>query len=341
MTPDVQVDSWLITGGTGSFGQAFVRYLLNLPRPPKRICIFSRDELKQAHMAEAFADKRLRFFLGDVRDRDRLEQAMQSVDVVVHAAALKRVDSIAYNPGEVKRTNVDGTENVCLAAIAAGVGRVVTISSDKAVHPTTSYGASKQMAEQLTIGANVYGYPQGTRLSCVRYGNVLGSRGSVLHLFRELAEANAVASAESIDVQALIPITDERMTRFWITFPQACKLVMTAVQEMQGGEIFIPRLRAMLIVDLAKAVAPGAGFSLVGLRAGGEKLHEVMICEEEAARVRVRTDHYLIVPNPHSWTEYRHHAWDGLAVDDGFRYASDTAHRLSIEQLQLMLEETP
>lgn len=319
--------SYLITGGSGSFGQRLTRHLLDFHNP-RRVLVYSRSEAVQAEMAQAFQyDRRLRWVIGDVRDRERLEQTMGGVQVVIHTAALKRVDAIAYNPGEVTKTNVLGTHHVCYAAIAAGVQKVLTISSDKAVHPTTSYGSSKQMAEHITIGANIHGYPVGTTLACVRYGNVLGSRGSVVGLFRECVKAGRP-----------LPITDERMTRFWITFEQACKLVILALREMQGGEIFLPKLPTMRLMDLAEVVAPGHPWTAIGLRPGGEKLHERLLSDEEVVRTFDRGNHYCIAPNPHPWTAGE---WTGSLVAPTFQYESATGYQLTPQELRTMLEGLP
>lgn len=320
--------SILITGGAGSFGQQFVRYLLE-HTDTQRICIFNRSEFTQAMMAEAFGyNPRLRFFLGDVRDRERLELAMYDVDVVVHAAALKRVDWLAYHITEALATNIVGTKNVVMAAIATGVSKLVLISSDKAVQPTNSYGASKQMAEHLTTGANVYGVPQGTRLASVRYGNVLGSRGSVVHIFRDAVKAGRA-----------LQITDERMTRFWITFSQAAELVMSALTDMKGGEIFIPKLPAMRVMELARAIGgPDYPWTQIGLRDGGEKLHETLLSEEELSRTFDGGTYYLVAPKPHPWTSDE---WSGTLVPEGFRYSSDRAPAMDPATLQEVLAGIP
>lgn len=317
----------LITGGTGSLGQALTRYLLDTQQP-RRILIYSRDEWKQSVMADSFGDARLRFVLGDVRDRDRLQAVLPGVDVVIHAAALKRVDAIAYNPTEVVLTNVMGTTQVCLAAITAGVGLVVTISSDKAVHPSNMYGCTKQMAEHITTGCNVHGIPQRTRLASVRYGNVLGSRGSVVHRFREMSAAGMP-----------LTITDPLMSRFWITLQQACDLILTTLRVMRGGEILLPKLPAAALAAIAEAVAPGHKWDITGLRPGGEKLHERLLSDEESSRTFDHGRYYLVAPSPHPWTATE---WEGVMVPPGFTYASDTTEwTLGIPELRTLLKDIP
>jgi UDP-N-acetylglucosamine 4,6-dehydratase len=274
--------NWLITGGTGTLGHYLTREILDKHKPNK-IAILSRDEYKQAMMAQEFNDGRLRFFIGDVRDKSRLFRAFAGVDVIVHCAALKRIDQAEYNPWEVAQTNVLGTQNVIEAAIDREVGRVLFASTDKACQPLNTYGKTKALAESLVVQGNAYSSLDGTKLSCVRYGNVAGSRGSVIHVFRE-----QVASGR-------LTITDERMTRFWITPAQAVKFVISALEQMVGGEIFVPRLPSVRIIDLAEAVAPGCEHEIVGLRAG-EKLHETLITSEEALRTIDRGRTYIIKP---------------------------------------------
>jgi UDP-N-acetylglucosamine 4,6-dehydratase len=250
----------LITGGTGSFGQAFTSYLLK-HTSVQSVCIFSRDELKQSEMALLYPqEKRLRFFVGDVRDKDRVESAMQGVDIVVHAAAMKRIEACEYNPMEAVKTNILGSQNVISAAVKMKVERVVALSTDKAVKPVTHYGATKMCMEQLVVLANK---KSKTKLSCVRYGNVAGSRGSVIPLFKEQA------------LKGTFTITDSRMTRFWITLSEAVQFVVKSINEMQGGEIFTPDLPSFRVVDLIKAINPSASIEVIGVR-GTEKLHEDM-----------------------------------------------------------------
>ena len=318
------MSSILITGGTGSLGNALVARLLRDPQW-ERIIVLSRDELKQSEMMTRFqADERLRFFLGDVRDRRRLREAFRGVNVVVHAAALKRVDAGSYNPGEIKRTNVDGTENVCAAAIDCGVAQVLTISSDKAVQPTNIYGASKMFAEHLTVNANAQGFPAGTRLACVRYGNVMGSRGSVVHLWRA-------------DVRAGHPLrlTDARMTRFWLTLDDACDLVEHALLALAGGEIFVPKLRAIRLTDLAAAVA-GDDYpvTFTGLRPGGEKLHEALLGIHEVPRTLDCGGVYVVPPELHEWTGAQ---WTGARFPRT-HYESDSVEFIGVEELRTMVE---
>ena len=283
----------LITGGTGSFGRAFVSYLLSKREPPV-IRIFSRDEFKQFKMQQAMARNaaHLRFLLGDVRDESRLRRAMEGVDIVVHAAALKQIPLGEYNPFEPIQTNILGTRNVLEAALDAGVGKVILISSDKAAYPVNLYGATKLAAEKLFIQGNVYsGKGKGKGLfSVVRYGNVLGSRGSVVPLFLEQKK------------QGTLTITDATMTRFWITLQQSCELVDRCLTKMKGGELFIPKLPSVKIVDLAKIIAPRAKLKLVGVRPG-EKVHEVLITEEESRRLKEYKDYYVVRPQFPFWED--------------------------------------
>jgi UDP-N-acetylglucosamine 4,6-dehydratase len=312
----------LVTGGTGSFGQHFARALLSQWNP-EAIRIFSRDELKQSEMARRIDDERLRFLLGDVRDRDRLRRAVEGVDIVVHAAALKQVPACEYNPFEAVRTNILGAQNVAEACLDAGVPRAVALSTDKAVSPANLYGDTKLCAERLFIQANVYAGAQATRFSCVRYGNVVGSRGSVIPLFLDQA-----ASRE-------LTVTDERMTRFWITLDQAVQFVADCVSRMQGGELFIPKIPSMRVVDLAEAVAPGLPIRYTGIRPG-EKIHESLITPEEARHTLDAGWCYVVEPE--------HAFWGGRGVDgavpvaDGFVYSSDrNTEWLDAEALRRLL----
>lgn len=301
------------------------RRLLALPWVARVVC-FSRDEMKQADMATRFTDPRMRFFLGDVRDRAALEDALQGIDTVIHAAALKRVDAAAYSSKEAKKTNVDGTVNVIDASIACGVRRVVFLSSDKATMATNFYGATKFLAEQIAIASNVYGYPRGTRIACTRYGNVLGSRGSVVHLWRD-----AVRRGEPLK------LTHPEMSRFWMTIDQAVDLVFTALNRMDGGEVFLPKLPAMSLRDVA-ALVGGERYpvEVMGLRPGGEKLHEELLSPEEVSRTHDMGDVYAIVPPLPYW---RSHTPDyGPLVPADFRYRSDTAPRLAAAAMREMLE---
>ncbi|MEI8081914.1 MAG: UDP-N-acetylglucosamine 4,6-dehydratase (inverting) [Actinomycetes bacterium] len=300
----------LVTGGTGSFGKSFTRWALDNLNP-ERLAIFSRDELKQYEMRAQFEDDpRLRFFIGDIRDRDRLTRAMHGVEYVVHAAALKQVDTAEYNPFEYVRTNVIGSQNVVEAAIDAGVSKVVALSTDKASSPINLYGATKLTSDKLFVAANNYGYAYGTRFSVVRYGNVIGSRGSVVPFFRDLA-----ARGEKI------PITDSRMTRFWITLPQAVQFVVDSFNFMDGGELYVPRIPSMRIMDLAEAVAPGALTYETGIRPG-EKLHEEMISPDDARRTTLLGDRFVVAPALAEWG-YRT-TGRGEQMPEGFAYRSDT-----------------
>ena len=302
--------SILVTGGTGSFGKAFIARLLKDVRP-RRVVVYSRDELKQYEARHQFKDDpRLRWFLGDIRDLPRLNRAMHGVDYVVHAAAYKQVDTAEYNPYEFVKTNVIGSQNVIEASMDAGVKRVVALSTDKASSPINLYGATKLTADKLFISGNHYAAAYGTRFSVVRYGNVMGSRGSVIPFFRRLAE-----SGDSL------PITDFRMTRFFITLPQAVEFVVGSFELMQGGELFVPRIPSMKIVDLAQAVAPGAKMHEIGLRPG-EKLHEEMISAEEGRRTLRISDHrFVLQPDLATWgyVPPEH----GTPVPEGFHYTSD------------------
>jgi UDP-N-acetylglucosamine 4,6-dehydratase len=299
----------LITGGTGSFGKAFIRVLLDEYKPAK-VIVFSRDELKQHEMrAAGFDEPNLRYFIGDVRDLPRLRRAMDGVDVVVHAAALKQVPACEYNPMEAIKTNILGTSNVIDAALEVGVSKVLALSTDKAVNPVNLYGATKLAAEKLTVQSNAYSGERPTRFSCVRYGNVVGSRGSVVPVFLRQRD------------EGKITITDERMTRFWLSLEQGVRFVLRCIDQMQGGEVFVPKLPSTTIIDLAQTVAPDAEVDVIGIRPG-EKLHEVLISEDEARSTLELEDMYVIQPAQGPWFV---HTWDkkGKAVEEGFRYSSD------------------
>jgi len=317
--------SILITGGTGSFGKAFLEQVLQ-SHNPQRVAIFSRDELKQYEMKQTYGDdKRVRFFIGDIRDRERLDMAMHGVDFVVHAAALKQVDTAEYNPMEYVKTNILGSENVMLAAIDAGVQKIVALSTDKASSPVNLYGATKLTADKLFISGNHYSYARGTKFAVVRYGNVMGSRGSVIPFFRKLAEDNQP-----------LPITDLRMTRFWITLPQAVDFVIRSFEMMDGGELYVPRIPSMHVTDLAKAIAPESELIEVGFRPG-EKLHEEMISPEDARRTIRQPDRYVVGPTLAEWT---YTVPPGEVVEDGFAYASDSNDMwLTVEDLRQMLTD--
>ncbi len=315
----------LITGGTGSFGKKFTEIMLRDYHPQKLI-IFSRDELKQHEMRLAgFDHPSLRYFIGDVRDVDRLRRAVNGVDIVIHAAALKQVPACEYNPIEAVMTNVIGARNVIDAALDKGVKKVVALSTDKAVNPINLYGATKLVAEKLFVQANAYSGEGPTRFGCVRYGNVVGSRGSVIPLFLRQRE------------NGKITITDRRMTRFWITLEQGVRLVIRAVEQMQGGEVFVPKIPSMRITDLAEAVAPGCEIETIGIRPG-EKLHEVLISRDESRQVLKLKDMFIIQPT-HPWwklTNWNH----GKHLEDGFEFASDKNDRwLTTEELREMIGE--
>jgi UDP-N-acetylglucosamine 4,6-dehydratase len=318
----------LITGGTGSFGRAFTDVVLREHRPRKLI-IFSRDELKQHEMRAIFADAEgsaVRYFLGDVRDRDRLYRALDGVDVVIHAAALKQVPAGEYNPLEVIKTNVLGVSNLIDAAIDRDVKKVIALSSDKAANPISLYGASKLCADKLVIAGNNYSGHHGTRFSVVRYGNVVGSRGSVIPFFLQRRESG------------VIPVTDPRMTRFWITLEQGVRFVLACLGRMAGGEIFVPKLPSMNIMDLARAIAPDCKTEIIGARAG-EKLHEVMVPEDDARQTLEYQDRYVIVPAFRDWGAPAYAGRNGgTPCADGFRYSSDTNPQwLTVDELRTMV----
>lgn len=321
----LQGTSILITGGTGSFGKEFLRTVLN-DHDPRRVVIFSRDELKQYEMKQELgADDRVRFFLGDIRDYDRLVIALQKVDHVVHAAALKQVDTAEYNPMEYVKTNVLGSENVIRACMQAGVKKVVALSTDKASSPINLYGATKLTADKLFISSNNYATNTGTKFSVVRYGNVMGSRGSVIPFFKSLAEQGEP-----------LPITDMRMTRFWITLPQAIDFVVQSFADMNGGELYVPRIPSMKVTDLAEAVAPGAPLVEIGIRPG-EKLHEEMISPEDARRTFAQPTRYIVPPTLAEWGFIDP---VGEIVPDGFSYSSNTNDQwLSVEDIRALMAE--
>ncbi len=319
MTYNLKGKTILLTGGTGSFGQKFSEVVLR-EHKPKSIRIYSRSELMQLQMDQKFRSESLRFFIGDVRDKQRLNRAMNDVDVIVHAAALKQVPACEYNPIEAVKTNIDGTINIVDAAIDNSVENVMLISTDKAVHPVNLYGATKMVAEKMIVQANSYSGGKTPRFSCVRYGNVIGSRGSVIPLFKEQMKTGTIT------------ITDERMTRFWITLDQGVRFVIRCIEEMKGGEIFVPKIPSMHITDLADAIAPKAKKSITGIRAG-EKLHEVLLTEDEARHAREFDQYYVVEPEHAFWTE--DHMRGGKPLKPGFRYASDTNTRwLNMKELK-------
>ncbi|PIR13683.1 UDP-N-acetylglucosamine 4,6-dehydratase (inverting) [Candidatus Falkowbacteria bacterium CG11_big_fil_rev_8_21_14_0_20_39_10] len=316
----------LVTGGTGSFGKSFIKFLLANSEAQK-IIVFSRDELKQFHMQQEITDERIRFFLGDVRDLQRLQRAFNGVDVVVHAAALKQVPTLEYNPFEAVKTNINGSQNVINAAIDQGVKKVLLVSTDKAAQPANLYGATKLCAEKLFISGNSYTKDK-TRFSCVRYGNVLGSRGSIVEALLN----------NNLDK---VKITDLEMTRFWITLRQAFDLVLFALENMAGGEIFIPKIPSMKLVDLFDALVPGIEREIIGIRPG-EKLHEVLLTEQEAKHSLELENYYVVLPefNIVSSDKYQKY-FDkvGKRVECDFRFASDTNKDwFTIEQLKELIK---
>ncbi len=299
----------LITGGTGSFGKKFIEIMLK-DYQPKKLIIFSRDELKQYEMqAAGFDHPSLRYFIGDIRDRDRLIRAMNGVDIVVHAAALKQVPACEYNPMEAIKTNIMGTSNVMEAALDTGVKKVLALSTDKAVNPVNLYGATKLAAEKLVVQSNAYAAGTATRYSCVRYGNVVGSRGSVVPVFLKQRESGKVT------------ITDDRMTRFWLSLEQGVRFVISCIEQMEGGEVFVPKIPSMNVADLARAIAPKAKIDIIGIRPG-EKLHEVMISEDESRHTVELEKMFVVQPAEAFWFGY---SWQsrGKLLSDGFRYSSD------------------
>lgn len=303
--------SILITGGTGSFGKKFVETLF--PYQPRRLIIFSRDEVKQLQMRQSFPNAghpALRFFIGDVRDKERLRRAFQGVDIVVHAAALKQVPTAEYNPLEVIKTNIMGAANVIDAAIDSGVKKVIALSSDKAANPINLYGATKLCADKLFIAAGVYAGGLNSKFSVVRYGNVMGSRGSVIPFFMERRHTG------------VLPITDTRMTRFWLTLDQAVEFVIKCLGLMQGGEIFVPKLQSMRIIDLARALAPNCRHEIVGIRPG-ERLHETLITEDEARRTMEFPELFVVQPGSvlREWSNG--HLRGGHPVSEDFSYSSN------------------
>jgi len=320
--------SILITGGTGSFGKKFIEKVLK--NPPRRLIIFSRDEVKQLQIHQRYPDAKypaLRYFIGDIRDKERLYRAFQGVDIVVHAAALKQVPTAEYNPLEVIKTNVLGVANLIDAAIDCGVKKVIALSTDKAVKPINLYGATKLCADKLIVSAMNYAGPKNCKFCAVRYGNVMGSRGSVIPLFLEHRD------------NGVLPITDRRMTRFWLTLGQAVDFVLRCAELMRGGEIFIPKLKSMRIIDLAKALAPKCRHEIIGIRPG-EKLHEVLITEDEARRTLEFPDFFVVQPGPivPGWSNG--YLMGGVPVGEDFVYSSEAnGSWMTPRELLLSLEE--
>ncbi|MGE7695958.1 UDP-N-acetylglucosamine 4,6-dehydratase (inverting) [Lysinibacillus sp. NPDC094177] len=313
----------LVTGGTGSFGKKFIRKALTLG--VKKIIVFSRDELKQYEMKQEFQDERIRFFIGDVRDKDRLYRAFDGVDIVIHAAAMKHVDACEYNPFEAVKTNIHGAQNIIEAAIDRGVEKVIALSTDKACSPVNLYGATKLASDKLFVAANAYVGEKKTRFAVVRYGNVVGSRGSVVPFFKKIKDTGK------------LPITDERMTRFWITLDQGVQFVLDNLERMYGGEIFVPKIPSMKVTDLAKAIAPECEIEIIGIRPG-EKLHEAMIMEDDARHTIEFDDYYIIQPELAWWPQGKLNG--GKVLPNGFAYTSDNnTEWLTIEQLKDLVEE--
>lgn len=312
--------SILVTGGTGSFGKKFVKKVLQAD--VEKVIIFSRDELKQYEMKQEFQDHRLRFFIGDVRDKDRLYRAFDGVDIIVHAAAMKHVDACEYNPFEAVKTNIYGAQNIIEAAIDRGVEQVIALSTDKAAAPINLYGATKLASDKLFVAANSYVGEKKTRFAVVRYGNVVGSRGSVIPFFKKMKETGR------------LPITDERMTRFWITLDDGVQFVIDSLDRIRGGELFVPKIPSMNIIDLAKAIAPEAELDIVGIRPG-EKLHELMITHDDARHTLEFEDYYVITPELSWWGNKLE---GGKKLTEAFEYSSENNSQwLTIEQLKDMI----
>lgn len=313
----------LVTGGAGSFGQKFTEIVLK-EHNPKALRIYDHNELAEVEMERRFQDPRIRFFIGEVRDRDRLHRAMHGVDLVVHAAALKHIPVCEYNPSEAVKTNIGGASNVIDAAIENGVERVMNISTDKAVQPVNLYGAAKMVAEKLFIQSNSYAGGRNMKFSCARYGNVLASSGSIIPLFLEQSKKGEIT------------ITDERMTRFWITLDQGVHFVIGCIEKMMGGEIFIPKIPSMKVVDLAQVIAPGVKTRIIGIRPG-EKLHEVLMVSEEARHAKEFEGYFIIEPEFNFWDKNNGNGGKTLPVD--FSYASNTNKEwITREQMQELLK---
>jgi UDP-N-acetylglucosamine 4,6-dehydratase/5-epimerase len=325
--------SILITGGTGSFGRAFVRTLLESGNP-RRIVVYSRDELKQYEMQQEFPDSRMRFFLGDVRDAERTRQAFRDVDIVIHAAALKQVPAAEYNPMECIKTNIIGAQNVINACIENEVERVIALSTDKAANPINLYGATKLASDKLFVSANNIVGGRSTRFAVVRYGNVVGSRGSVVPFFQKLIRDGATE----------LPITDERMTRFWITLQQGVEFVIKNLARMHGGEIFVPKIPSSRITDLAAAIAPHLPTRIVGIRPG-EKLHEIMVPADDSHHTIEFPDHYVITPSIAFFAQPSYFndgtGARGTAIEEGWEYNSGTnPHFLSVDDIHKLIDST-
>lgn len=317
----------LVTGGTGSFGHTFIPMTL-AKYNPKKVIVYSRDEMKQWEMAKLFQnDERVRFFIGDVRDKERLCRALNGVDYVVHAAATKIVPTAEYNPFECIKTNISGAMNLIDACIDQGVKRIVALSTDKASSPANLYGATKLASDKVFVAGNAYAGSQETRFAVVRYGNVMGSRGSVIPFFL------------SIVGKGVLPITDERMTRFMITLEEGVELVWHAFDDMEGGEIYVKKIPSMKVTDVANAIAPKAKQEVIGIRPG-EKLHEQMISPEDSYYTYEYPEHFKILPNIHDWSQDAKRIKDGVKVVDGFTYASDTnSDWMSIDSLRKWIQD--
>ena len=319
----------LITGGTGSFGKCFTKYVLT-HYDPKKIIIYSRDEFKQFQMANDLKEyaSKLRFFIGDVRDKERLERAFEGVDYVIHAAAMKQVPACEYNPNEAIKTNIHGAQNVIDAALDKGVSKVVALSTDKAVNPVNLYGGTKLVSDKLFIAANAYAGNKDVSFSIVRYGNVAGSRGSVIPFFQNLINRG----------EEKLPITDYRMTRFWISLTQGVELVIKALEEAKGGETFISKIPSFKITDLAQAMLPGCEMPEVGIREG-EKLHEIMVTVEDSMTTYEYDKHFIVYPQM-VWSETKRPIPTGKKVEDGFSYSSDNnTEWLTIDEMKELLKE--
>ena len=318
----------LITGGTGSFGKAFTKYVLT-HYEPKKIIIYSRDEFKQFMMQNEFKEylPKLRFFIGDVRDKERLYRAFEGVDYVIHAAAMKQVPACEYNPNEAIKTNIHGAQNIIDAALDCGVKKVVALSTDKAVNPVNLYGGTKLVSDKLFIAANAYAGTKDICFSIVRYGNVAGSRGSVIPFFHKLIQNGATE----------LPITDYRMTRFWISLEEGVKLVIKALEEAKGGETFISKIPSFKITDLAEAMLPGCKMPEVGIREG-EKLHEIMVTVEDSLTTYEYDKHFIVYPQ-FDWSAHRKSEPTGKRVSDGFSYSSDNnTEWLTVEEIRELIK---
>lgn len=312
----------LVTGGTGSFGKKFIHRILK--EDVKKVIVFSRDELKQYEMNQEFRDPRIRFFIGDVRDKERLHRAFYGVDIVIHAAAMKHVEACEYNPFEAVKTNIYGAQNIIEAAIDRNVKQVIALSTDKAAAPVNLYGATKLASDKLFVAANSYVGDKPTQFSVVRYGNVVGSRGSVIPFFKKMKETG------------ILPVTDERMTRFWLTLDQGVKFVLDSLTRMHGGEIFVPKIPSMNIMDLAKAIGPNCAIEIVGIRPG-EKLHEVMVTQDDARHTIEYNEYYVITPEFAWWGDKLK---DEPRLRESFEYSSETNTQwLSLKELEQMVNE--